>query len=124
MPIGNHGSVVRTKGSVPTKLTLRRGRLTWEIQQGTKNARSKGRKREQGSRIHLQPWRQAHQYRARRCVFDINIAWDENLKLLLLPACTDIIDGNLKLTLGMIWTLVLRFTIADITCVVTISFDE
>ncbi|PVF98471.1 hypothetical protein CPB86DRAFT_806806 [Serendipita vermifera] len=27
----------------------------------------------------------------------------------------DIIDGNLKLILGMIWTLVLRFTIADIT---------
>jgi hypothetical protein len=26
----------------------------------------------------------------------------------------DIIDSNLKLTLGMIWTLVLRFTIADI----------
>jgi hypothetical protein len=26
----------------------------------------------------------------------------------------DIIDGNLKLTLGMIWTLILRFTIADI----------
>lgn len=31
----------------------------------------------------------------------------------------DIIDCNLKLTLGMIWTLVLRFTIADITYVVT-----
>ena len=28
--------------------------------------------------------------------------------------CTDIIDGNLKLILGMIWTLILRFTIADI----------
>ncbi|KAI0795240.1 calponin homology domain-containing protein [Irpex lacteus] len=27
----------------------------------------------------------------------------------------DIIDGNLKLTLGMIWTLILRFTIADIS---------
>jgi len=27
---------------------------------------------------------------------------------------SDIIDGNLKLILGMIWTLVLRFTIADI----------
>lgn len=26
----------------------------------------------------------------------------------------DIIDGNLKLILGMIWTLILRFTIADI----------
>ena len=30
---------------------------------------------------------------------------------------TDIIDGNLKLILGMIWTLILRFTIADIRSV-------
>jgi hypothetical protein len=30
---------------------------------------------------------------------------------------TDIIDGNLKLILGMIWTLILRFTIADIKSV-------
>lgn len=29
----------------------------------------------------------------------------------------DIVDGNLKLILGMIWTLILRFTIADIRCV-------
>jgi hypothetical protein len=27
----------------------------------------------------------------------------------------DIVDGNLKLILGMIWTLILRFTIASIT---------
>ncbi len=31
----------------------------------------------------------------------------------------DIIDGNLKLILGMIWTLILRFTIADIRCAIT-----
>jgi hypothetical protein len=30
----------------------------------------------------------------------------------------DIIDGNLKLILGMIWTLILRFTIADIRFVI------
>lgn len=29
----------------------------------------------------------------------------------------DIVDGNLKLILGMIWTLILRFTIAGIRCV-------
>ena len=29
----------------------------------------------------------------------------------------DIVDGNLKLILGMIWTLILRFTIASITWV-------
>ncbi len=32
----------------------------------------------------------------------------------LISPLLDIIDGNLKLILGMIWTLVLRFTIADI----------
>lgn len=32
----------------------------------------------------------------------------------LTSCCSDIIDGNLKLILGMIWTLILRFTIADI----------
>jgi len=32
----------------------------------------------------------------------------------------DIIDGNLKLILGMIWTLILRFTIADIRYLSTI----
>ena len=32
-------------------------------------------------------------------------------------AAVDIIDGNLKLILGMIWTLILRFTIADIKLV-------
>lgn len=30
-------------------------------------------------------------------------------------AAEDIIDGNLKLILGLIWTLILRFTIADIS---------
>jgi hypothetical protein len=34
----------------------------------------------------------------------------------------DIIDGNLKLILGMIWTLILRFTIADIRHVLVIWF--
>lgn len=29
----------------------------------------------------------------------------------------DIVDGNRKLILGMIWSLVLRFSIADIQCV-------
>jgi len=34
--------------------------------------------------------------------------------VLIRASLTDIIDGNLKLILGMIWTLILRFTIADI----------
>ena len=29
-------------------------------------------------------------------------------------AIIDVVDGNVKLVLGMIWTLILRFTIADI----------
>ena len=37
-----------------------------------------------------------------------------------LTSYLDIIDGNLKLILGMIWTLVLRFTIADIRSVVSL----
>ena len=43
--------------------------------------------------------------------------------LVLIPGClaflkerinVDIVDGNLKLILGLIWTLILRFTIQDI----------
>lgn len=37
-----------------------------------------------------------------------------NMILTNSPCLLDIIDGNLKLILGMIWTLILRFTIADI----------
>ena len=40
---------------------------------------------------------------------------------LFLKHDVDIIDGNRKLILGMIWTLILRFTIADIRCVSTRS---
>ena len=36
-----------------------------------------------------------------------------------LDIALDIIDGNMKLILGMIWTLILRFTIADIKYVAT-----
>ena len=28
---------------------------------------------------------------------------------------SEIVDGNLKMTLGMIWTIILRFAIQDIT---------
>jgi len=28
--------------------------------------------------------------------------------------CSEIVDGNLKMTLGMIWTIILRFAIQDI----------
>lgn len=35
----------------------------------------------------------------------------------------DIVDENLKLILGMIWTLILRFTIADIKYVTPVRYD-
>lgn len=30
-------------------------------------------------------------------------------------ALTEIVDGNVKMTLGMIWTIILRFAIQDIS---------
>ena len=29
--------------------------------------------------------------------------------------CSEIVDGNVKMTLGMIWTIILRFAIQDIS---------
>ncbi len=29
--------------------------------------------------------------------------------------CSEIVDGNAKMTLGMIWTIILRFAIQDIS---------
>ena len=36
----------------------------------------------------------------------------------------EIVDGNLKMTLGMIWTIILRFAIQDISVEGTISFSS
>lgn len=44
----------------------------------------------------------------------VNLEKDMTRLYCLTRSGTDIMDGNLKLILGMIWTLVLRFTIADI----------
>lgn len=35
--------------------------------------------------------------------------------LMWLPFLLEIVDGNPKMTLGMIWTIILRFAIQDIT---------
>lgn len=35
--------------------------------------------------------------------------------LLLLLLSSEIVDGNVKMTLGMIWTIILRFAIQDIS---------
>lgn len=37
------------------------------------------------------------------------------LKLMLKMKFAEIVDGNLKMTLGMIWTIILRFAIQDIS---------
>lgn len=36
-------------------------------------------------------------------------------ELKLFVFCAEIVDGNLKMTLGMIWTIILRFAIQDIS---------
>lgn len=36
-------------------------------------------------------------------------------EMLLVFPLTEIVDGNAKMTLGMIWTIILRFAIQDIS---------
>jgi hypothetical protein len=43
-----------------------------------------------------------------------NIGAEGILSMLGMVVDVDIVDGNLKLILGLIWTLILRFTIQDI----------
>ena len=49
-----------------------------------------------------------------------------SILVLIMPSflCADIIDGNLKLILGMIWTLILRFTIAGIRSVILVPTHD
>lgn len=35
--------------------------------------------------------------------------------MFIIFVCLEIVDGNLKMTLGMIWTIILRFAIQDIS---------
>ena len=37
---------------------------------------------------------------------------------------TEIVDGNLKMTLGMIWTIILRFAIQDISVEGTVTISH
>lgn len=41
--------------------------------------------------------------------------WVNNLLTLLPARPAEIVDGNAKMTLGMIWTIILRFAIQDIS---------
>lgn len=47
--------------------------------------------------------------------FDLNLTFNfPGVKLVSIGA-EEIVDGNLKMTLGMIWTIILRFAIQDIS---------
>lgn len=48
-----------------------------------------------------------------KCVAVVYI--DTFLSLSFPPLLLEIVDGNLKMTLGMIWTIILRFAIQDIS---------
>ena len=43
------------------------------------------------------------------------MCFDQLSALSSLRTCTEIVDGNAKMTLGMIWTIILRFAIQDIS---------
>lgn len=42
--------------------------------------------------------------------------WEKSLRVMFCFTCfLEIVDGNVKMTLGMIWTIILRFAIQDIS---------
>uniref|UniRef100_A0A3Q2T070 Actinin alpha 4 n=1 Tax=Fundulus heteroclitus TaxID=8078 RepID=A0A3Q2T070_FUNHE len=47
-------------------------------------------------------------------VYGGNTAWKSSVDVVVLAFC-EIVDGNAKMTLGMIWTIILRFAIQDIS---------
>lgn len=51
------------------------------------------------------------------CLFYIGVIIVALLTMrdVFLCAATEIVDGNVKMTLGMIWTIILRFAIQDIS---------
>lgn len=61
--------------------------------------------------------RGAHTQDILTCLFDTGVIIVELLTVcdVFLCAATEIVDGNVKMTLGMIWTIILRFAIQDIS---------
>jgi len=49
------------------------------------------------------------------CSDFVMYTWNNRTLLRRMFAATEIVDGNLKMTLGMIWTIILRFAIQDIS---------
>ncbi|XP_063499551.1 alpha-actinin-3 isoform X6 [Symphalangus syndactylus] len=61
-------------------------------------------------------WCNSHLRKAGTQIENIEEDFRNGLKLmLLLEVISEIVDGNLKMTLGMIWTIILRFAIQDIS---------
>jgi hypothetical protein len=79
------------------------------------------------SDVDLGKWNRKPDHRfhfVENCVWALNYVRDNGVALTNIGAegthsgdvevIIDIVDGNLKLILGLIWTLILRFTIQDI----------
>uniref|UniRef100_A0AAQ4RAH1 Actinin, alpha 1 n=1 Tax=Gasterosteus aculeatus aculeatus TaxID=481459 RepID=A0AAQ4RAH1_GASAC len=61
-------------------------------------------------------WCNSHLRKAGTQIDNIEEDFRDGLKLmLLLEVISEIVDGNAKMTLGMIWTIILRFAIQDIS---------
>ncbi|XP_044095346.1 alpha-actinin-2 isoform X2 [Neovison vison] len=61
-------------------------------------------------------WCNSHLRKAGTQIENIEEDFRNGLKLmLLLEVISEIVDGNVKMTLGMIWTIILRFAIQDIS---------
>ncbi|MBV97050.1 Alpha-actinin-4, partial [Eschrichtius robustus] len=61
-------------------------------------------------------WCNSHLRKAGTQIENIDEDFRDGLKLmLLLEVISEIVDGNAKMTLGMIWTIILRFAIQDIS---------
>ncbi|XP_077139022.1 alpha-actinin-2 isoform X2 [Ranitomeya variabilis] len=61
-------------------------------------------------------WCNSHLRKAGTEIENIEEDFRNGLKLmLLLEVISEIVDGNVKMTLGMIWTIILRFAIQDIS---------
>lgn len=45
----------------------------------------------------------------------LHVFHSQHLTVVLMCVFVEIVDGNAKMTLGMIWTIILRFAIQDIS---------
>lgn len=66
----------------------------------------------------IRTWKNINFFSTQKQIANVNKALDfieaKGVKLVSIGA-EEIVDGNLKMTLGMIWTIILRFAIQDIS---------